>query len=165
MNRVTQEQIDKLFDASEKHKVELWGKEYHLFIKLPNGFIVDGKGACVDPKNYSAEIGRIEAIKKIKNKLWELEGYLLQEKLFNNLASEEMEQPDIGDYYRHYKGNLYRIIPPPCDAFTGNPFFKENLIWYQCQKSMVVWGRERDDFLSEVVDFFGKSVKRFVKEI
>ena len=86
-SKVTQEQIDELFNQSEQEEIELWGKEYHLFIKLPNGFTVDGKGACVSPENYDREIGRKVAIEQIKNKLWELEGYLLQQKLFEKKNS------------------------------------------------------------------------------
>ena len=49
---------------------------------LPNGFKVGyGESACVDPLNYQQELGekfaRERCAYNAKNKLWELEGYLL----------------------------------------------------------------------------------------
>lgn len=53
---------------------------------LPSGFTVGiGHSACVDPSNFNAEIGervaRENALAQARNKLWELEGYLLKHEL------------------------------------------------------------------------------------
>jgi hypothetical protein len=50
---------------------------------LPNGFNVGyGESACVDPKNYDKALGEKYAkercLSAAKDKLWELEGYLLK---------------------------------------------------------------------------------------
>jgi len=45
---------------------------------LANGFTVTGESACVDPLNYNKELGNTIARDNAKNKIWALEGYLLQ---------------------------------------------------------------------------------------
>ncbi|HCD4414278.1 TPA: Gp49 family protein [Salmonella enterica subsp. enterica serovar Oslo] len=48
---------------------------------LKNGFTVTGESACASPENFDAEIGRKVARKKALEKIWPLEGYLLKQKL------------------------------------------------------------------------------------
>lgn len=48
---------------------------------LKNGFTVTGESACASPKNFDAEIGRKIARENAVNKIWLLEGYLLKQKL------------------------------------------------------------------------------------
>ena len=48
-------------------------------ITLQNGFTVRGEAACVSPKNFDQEIGNKIAFKNAREKVWQLEGYLLQE--------------------------------------------------------------------------------------
>ena len=47
-------------------------------ITLKNGFIITESSSCVDPKNYSMEIGEGINLEHAKNKIWELLGFLLQ---------------------------------------------------------------------------------------
>lgn len=49
-------------------------------ITLSNGFTVRGESACVSPANFDQEIGNSIAFKNAREKIWQLEGYLLQEK-------------------------------------------------------------------------------------
>lgn len=49
---------------------------------LKNGFTVTGESACASPENFNAEIGRKIARENARNKIWQLEGYLLKEKLY-----------------------------------------------------------------------------------
>lgn len=51
-------------------------------IILENGFKVEGTSACVDPNLYNEAIGRKEAYNNAFEKIWEKEGYLLKQKLF-----------------------------------------------------------------------------------
>lgn len=48
---------------------------------LKNGFTVTGESACASPENFDAKIGRDIARANARNKVWQLEGYLLREKL------------------------------------------------------------------------------------
>lgn len=65
-------------------------EDYHVFEKtcltvccltLQNGFTVTGESACASPENFNAEIGRKIARENARNKIWQLEGYLLKERL------------------------------------------------------------------------------------
>lgn len=49
-------------------------------ITLKNGFTVRGESACVSPENFDQHIGNEIAFKNARDKVWQLEGYLLQEK-------------------------------------------------------------------------------------
>lgn len=51
-------------------------------LTLQNGFTVIGDSACVDPKNYDKELGQSIAKDNAVEKVWELEGYLLRQRLF-----------------------------------------------------------------------------------
>lgn len=76
---VTQEQINSIIEKSEKEVIHrIFGKQCVVVIKLENGFTIVGESACVDPNNYDEQIGYDIAIKSIEKRLWELEGYLLQ---------------------------------------------------------------------------------------
>ena len=48
-------------------------------LTLQNGFTVRGESACVSPANFDQEIGNKIALKNAREKIWQLEGYLLQE--------------------------------------------------------------------------------------
>lgn len=50
-------------------------------LKLRNGFSVTGESAAASPANYNAELGRKIARDYARNKIWQLEGYLLRERL------------------------------------------------------------------------------------
>jgi hypothetical protein len=52
-------------------------------LTLRNGYQVIGESACASPENFDVEIGRKIAKDNARNKVWQLEGYLLKEKLSN----------------------------------------------------------------------------------
>ncbi|MGK4043749.1 Gp49 family protein [Heyndrickxia oleronia] len=83
-NKVTQDKINEIMSSSE-YKVfhKIFGKQCIVVAKLPSGFTVIGESACVDPTNYDETIGEEIAKQKIEEKLWELEGYKLQNELNN----------------------------------------------------------------------------------
>lgn len=58
-------------------------------IVLKNGFTVTGESACASPENFDPEIGRKVAYENARNKIWELEGYLLKEKLYQDSIDKE----------------------------------------------------------------------------
>ena len=51
-------------------------------LTLENGFTVTGESACASPENFNEEIGKKIAYENARNKIWQLEGYLLKEKLY-----------------------------------------------------------------------------------
>ncbi|MBY9700611.1 hypothetical protein ISH39_03460 [Pseudomonas aeruginosa] len=63
---------------------------YHIFpgttvtvccLTLRNGFTVIGEDACASPENFDEELGRKIARDNARNKIWQLEGYLLRQRL------------------------------------------------------------------------------------
>jgi Phage protein (N4 Gp49/phage Sf6 gene 66) family len=79
-NRVTQEDIDALLDSANTEEATLHGKVLVVDYQLPTrgGFTITGRGAVVEPANFSLEIGRRVAREDAANQLWQLEGYLKQ---------------------------------------------------------------------------------------
>lgn len=57
------------------------GKVMVCELTLRNGFTVRGEAATVSKANFNEEIGKKISRENARNKVWELEGYLLQEKL------------------------------------------------------------------------------------
>lgn len=52
---------------------------------LTNGFTVTGESACASPENFDAELGRKIARANAVNKIWPLEGYLLKQRIADEL--------------------------------------------------------------------------------
>jgi len=50
MNTVTKQQIEDLFNNSEKKIEKYWDKCTVMTVQLPNGFTIVEHSACVDPK-------------------------------------------------------------------------------------------------------------------
>lgn len=50
-------------------------------ITMDNGFMVTGVSAAADTRNFDADIGQRYAFDNAFKQLWQLEGYLLREKL------------------------------------------------------------------------------------
>jgi len=82
-NTVTQEMVDKFIVGAEVLKMGL--KTTVVQATLLNGFTVTESSACVDPANYDEKIGVDLCMTKIKDKVWELLGFLLQSAI-NGLA-------------------------------------------------------------------------------
>ena len=77
-NTITQSDIDNLIGHSQISTMTLFNKCTIVSLQLPNGFIITESSSCVDPVNYDKNLGEQICIERIKNKLWELEGYRLQ---------------------------------------------------------------------------------------
>lgn len=53
-----------------------------VMFTLKNGFVIVESSSCVSPENYDADIGKEICRERALNKIWELEGYKLQSKLY-----------------------------------------------------------------------------------
>lgn len=51
-------------------------------LTLQNGFTVTGESAAASLENFDEEIGKKIAKDNARNKIWQLEGYLLKQKLY-----------------------------------------------------------------------------------
>lgn len=66
--------------VSETFTVLPSGKCMVCEITLRNGFTVRGESSCVSRANFDEEIGRQISYKNAREKIWQLEAYLLQER-------------------------------------------------------------------------------------
>lgn len=78
--RLRPEDIDAVI-VSETYTVLPSGKAMVCELILRNGFSVRGESACVSKANFNEEIGRKISYEDARNKVWMLEGYLLQERI------------------------------------------------------------------------------------
>lgn len=84
---VTEEMIEEILENSVFEIDTVYDKCTIVSCKLPNGFVIVESSACVSPENYDEKIGIEICLERIRNKIWELEGYKLQSMLYE----EEME--------------------------------------------------------------------------
>lgn len=77
-NILTQNDIDRMVDASEVHVQTIGEKTTLVRVVLPTGFELVEASACVDPENYSEKYGAEICMEKIKDRLWFLMGFVLQ---------------------------------------------------------------------------------------
>lgn len=78
--RLTPESIDAVI-VSTTYTILPSGKVMICELTLANGFTVRGDAAVVSKENFNQEIGEKISFKNARDKIWELEGYLLQSKL------------------------------------------------------------------------------------
>lgn len=85
--RVTPEQIDALDDTVQLLTHHFPGTSLTIAVAvLPDGFVLStGHSSCISPANFNAEIGsqraKVNAMRAARDKLWELEGYLLRDRI------------------------------------------------------------------------------------
>lgn len=78
---LTQQEIDKIIKKSVIKTEKSGDKTTIVTVILPNGFVLVESSSCVDPKNFDMKVGKEICMKKITDKIWELEGYKLQSEL------------------------------------------------------------------------------------
>lgn len=83
-NTVVLSDLEKLIDNSVVQEFVFHGKQMVTSYKLSSGFCITGTASVVDPKNFNLTLGRKYCREDAIRKLWELEGYLLQ-----NLLAQE----------------------------------------------------------------------------
>ena len=87
-NTITQEHIDNIMSETTCNIMTMFDKVTVVVAQLPNGFVITESSGCVDKANYDEELGTQICIKKIVDKVWELEGYRLQCELSNKGEEE-----------------------------------------------------------------------------
>jgi len=78
--RLTPELIDSVI-VDETYTILPSGKVMVCELTLKNGFTVRGDAAVVSKANFNEEVGKKVSRENARGKVWELEGYLLQERL------------------------------------------------------------------------------------
>lgn len=82
-DHLTEEDINKKI-KDKKFTILEDGKTTICNLYLENGYTVRGEAACVNPVNFKKDLGEKIAFENARDKVWVLEGYLLQEKLFRS---------------------------------------------------------------------------------
>lgn len=103
MNTVTKEEVmENMRDVICNTAIEFDKPVTYVTVRMKNGFTLRESTTCVDPANYDEEIGKQICLEKIKDKIWFLLGYALQDKMyketnstFKNRMIEEYNQ--LGD--------------------------------------------------------------------
>lgn len=80
-NTVTKEHLESLVAQSDVEYAVFGNKLTVAVITLPTNFKVTGEASCVDANNFDKALGEKYALENAVEKLWELEGYLLANKL------------------------------------------------------------------------------------
>ena len=134
--RLTPQDVDDTIKA-ETYTTLPSGKVMVCELTLRNGFTVRGEAAVVSKANFNEEVGRKISRENARNKVWEMEGYLLQQRLnsarellrtsnlsiaevavaagygdsdyFSRLFREAMKQTPR-DYRESVRGKLFTVI-------------------------------------------------------
>ena len=77
--RLTPEMIDACI-IGETYTILPSGRVTVCELTLRNGYVTLGFSSCVSKENFDAEIGQKIARANARDKIWELEGYLLRER-------------------------------------------------------------------------------------
>lgn len=96
---VTPDIIDEIIVNSNIEVMTIFDKCTIVACQLPNGFVIVESSACVSPENYDEETGVNICLDKIADKIWELEGYKLQEELVREeFGLDECPCDDCDEY-------------------------------------------------------------------
>lgn len=79
MEKLTYEHIQSVIKSVEYVQV---GVLTICVLTLQNGFTVTGESACLSLATFDAEIGRKIARDNAEDKIWQLEGYLAKQRIF-----------------------------------------------------------------------------------
>lgn len=88
-NTVTQDQINTLIAEADIEAFTKFGKTTVVMVQLKNGFVMIESSSCVDPANYDEMMGYEICMNRIANRIWELEGYKLADKLHEEKADDK----------------------------------------------------------------------------
>lgn len=94
-NTVTANQIDKIIKEGTVNVITLGEKTTLVEFITKEGFVMIESSSCVDKSNYNEEIGKNICLERIRNKLWEFEGYWLQKDLFYNEKTRGDCEPSL----------------------------------------------------------------------
>lgn len=82
--RLTPAQVDAVI-ADETYTVLPSGRTMICELTLTNGFTVRGEASVVSKENFDDELGRKISREDARNKIWQLEAYLLKDRLYHSV--------------------------------------------------------------------------------
>lgn len=107
-NTVTVEKIDEIINNGTLEVQTIGDKTTLVKLETKEGAVIIETSSCVDKDNYDIAVGEELCLKKIKDKLWEYEGYCLQKKIFcptpRQLTARERVEEELEELcIKHYK--------------------------------------------------------------
>lgn len=82
--RLKPAQVDAVI-ADETYTVLPSGRTMICELTLKNGFTVRGEASVVSKENFDDELGRKISREDARNKIWQLEAYLLKDRLYHSV--------------------------------------------------------------------------------
>lgn len=83
INTVTKEMVAENMQDVYVTTIDKFKPTTVVQIRMKNGFVLTDSTTCVDPANYSEEIGKEILLKRMENEVWKLLGFELASKLNN----------------------------------------------------------------------------------
>lgn len=80
--KIPVEVIDGIIENTEEQVWEPFPGITIMAWKLPNGYTIVESSGCIDPSEYSREIGAQSCREALKRKVWQLEGYRGKQRYF-----------------------------------------------------------------------------------
>lgn len=74
-SRVAAEEVDEVMLASEYDVRTVFDLCTVVSMRMPNGYILVEASACVDPADYSEEVGQSICCESLRDRVWALLGY------------------------------------------------------------------------------------------
>ena len=94
-HRVTLESMEAKVSGVEYINPETISHMTLAIVMLENGFCLLGRSTPADPANFDAELGRKFARDDAIRQMWQLEGYVLREKLSQTLTPQPQQPQEI----------------------------------------------------------------------
>ena len=118
--RVTPEMVDDFIVGHESTRL---ANHTVVLVRLRNGFTLIAESACVDAANYDHGVGEEYALKKAKNEVWRLLGFLLA--TARNGVNATTSKP-LAQVYAN-EDCVYRYCPTPetCKASSDGCVINE----------------------------------------
>lgn len=94
---VSIKRVEEVMNHSKVVVYRAFDKCTVVVCQLPSGFVIVESSSCVDPKNYDEQMGIEICMNRIKDRIFEMEAYKLQEDMFMmNKAIEQIAKIPIG---------------------------------------------------------------------
>lgn len=87
---VSIERVEEVMNHSKVIVYKAFDKCTVVVCQLPSGFVIVESSACVDPKNYNEQMGIEICMNRIKDRIFEMEAYRLQEDI--HMMNNAIEQ-------------------------------------------------------------------------
>lgn len=103
---------ENMKDVLVKTETEFGKPVTYVTVRMKNGFTLRESTTCVDPANYSEEIGKQICLEKIEDKVWFLLGYALQTEASakNQTLAHTRDMMISPDYKERFKAEYIQLF-------------------------------------------------------